>query len=63
MKTVRSAALLAAAPVLALAQEAAGNTPAPSESTLWWMWIALALVLLGALVAIFARREPRPQRR
>lgn len=60
----RLTALLAAAPaVLARAQEAAGPTPASTESKLWWMWIAVAAILLGALVAIFAGRDPHGQRR
>lgn len=58
MKALSAAALLSLAPALARAQDAS-----PTESKLWWMWIALAVVLVGALIAIFAAHEPRPHHR
>jgi hypothetical protein len=58
MRLLSSTALLAA-PIWARAQEVAGPTSAPAETKLWWVWIALAFVLLGAMIAILASREPR----
>ena len=57
--SVRSTALAFLAPTLALAQENAAPAPVPAESSLWWMWIALALLLVGAMVALFVTQEPR----
>jgi hypothetical protein len=60
--SLRSTALAVLVPALAVAQENAGTSPAPTESKLWWMWIALAVLLVGAIVAVFASR-PGPAER
>jgi integral membrane sensor domain MASE1 len=54
-----STALAVLVPTVALAQENAAPAPVPTESSLWWMWIALALLLVGAMVALFVTQEPR----
>jgi hypothetical protein len=46
-------AAITAAPALARAAEEPSERP-----RLWWMWVAVALLLLAALVAIFAGRDP-----
>jgi hypothetical protein len=47
-----------ALPALAAAQAAVADQES-EPSRLWWMWIALVLVLLATLIALFVRRDPR----
>jgi membrane protein YdbS with pleckstrin-like domain len=62
MVTIRNAAAtVLLLPALAAAQ-AASEAPR-AESQLWWMWVAVAVVLVGALAAIFMSREPRSRAR
>ena len=55
---VRTAVLAASTwPLAAVAQASQAGDQQSDSSRLWWMWIAVAIVV--ALVALFAKRESR----